>query len=112
MFLQALQDKTDGVRWQAALAIGNSGWIDDQSRTALLNTMGDTNELVGAAAVHALVKLRVTNAAPLFLQKLKVRVKLPVSTSEERSPEAKAILQDIQGEENHATGVLDDDQLS
>ncbi|HEY2081517.1 MAG TPA: DUF3160 domain-containing protein, partial [Verrucomicrobiae bacterium] len=112
MFLRALHDKADGVRWQAALAIGNSRWNDDQSRTALLKTVDDTNELVGAAAVHALVKLGVTNAAPIFLQKLKGRVQLPVSTSEERSTEAKAILQDIQGEENHATGVLDDDHLS
>jgi HEAT repeat protein len=112
VFLQALHDKADGVRWQAALAIGNSGWDDDQSRATLVKTVDDTNELVGAAAVHALVKLGVTNAAPVLLEKLKVRVLLPVSTSEERSPEAKAILQDIQGEENHATGVLDNDHLS
>jgi len=112
MFLQALHDKADGVRWQAALAIGNSGWNDDESRSALLKTMDDTNELVGAAAVHALVKLTVTNASPVFLEKLKARVQLPVSTSEEWSPETKAILQDIRGEENHATGVLDEDHLT
>lgn len=112
MFLQALRDKADGVRWQAALAIGDSHWSDDQSRNELLKTVDDTNELVGAAAVHALVKLGMTNAAPIFLEKLKARVQLPVATSQEWSPEAKAILQNIRGEENHATGVLDEDRLT
>src|SRR6185312_5237269 len=91
MFLQALRDPVESVRWQAALGIGNSGWNDDQSITALLKTVDDTNELVGAAAVHSLAKLNATNAAPTFLEKLKTRVKLPALASEEISPQARSI---------------------
>jgi hypothetical protein len=111
MLLRALHDPADGVRWQAALAIGKAGCNDESSRTALLETLNDGNELVAAAAVHALVKLGDTNAAPKFLEKLKAQVQLPVRVSEEWSPQAKAILGDIKGEENHALTILEVDSL-
>lgn len=96
MLLQALRDSADGVRWQAALAIGRARWNDDQSRTALLEALNDKNEMVAAAAVHALIKLGVTNAAPMLLKKLEVQAQLPVRVSEEPSPQANAVLVDFQ----------------
>lgn len=112
MFLQGLRDPSDGVRWQAALAIGNSGWNDEQSRAALLKTVDDTNELVGAAAAHSLAKLGATNAAPMFLAKLKTRVLLPVSNSEEISPQAQSIADNVPGSENYRLRDIDVDRLA
>jgi len=107
-----LHDRVDGVRWQAALAIGKSGWYDEQSRAALLSALDDTNEFVGAAAVHALAKLHATNTCPMLLTKLKARIAQPAIVSEERSPEALAVVEGIRGEENHAKGILDEDNLT
>ena len=112
MLLQALLDPADGVRWQAALAIGNSDWNDDQSRAALLKILNDTNELVGAAAVHSLAKLGATNAAPNFLTKLKIRTQLPVSASEEISPQAQSIAENVPGGENYRLRDIDVDRLA
>jgi hypothetical protein len=112
MLLQALRDPADGVRWQAALAIGTSGWNDEQSRAALLKTLDDTNELVGAAAVHSLAKIGATNAAPIFLTKLKLRTQSPVSASEEISPQAQSIAENVPGAENYRLRDADVDRLA
>lgn len=112
MLLQGLRDPADGVRWQAALAIGKAGWNDESSRTALLEMLNDTNELVAAAAVHALVNLGVTNAVPKLLEKLKVQAQLPVLVSEDRSPQAQAIFGDGHEEINQPQSVLDVDRLT
>ena len=112
MLLQALHDRRDGVRWQAALAIGKAGWNDQSSRNALLGTLNDTNELVAAAAVHALLKLGATDAAPKLLEKLKIQASLPVRVSEERSPQVEAILADFQhGQTQPSSSFLDVDGL-
>ena len=108
MLLQALHDESDGVRWQAALAIGKAGRNDDQARTALLAAMNDTNELVGAAAVHALAILKATNTSPLLLERLTTQVQMPVRDSGERSSQEKAILADLQHEGN-IQSILDVD---
>jgi HEAT repeat protein len=112
LLLQALQDKADDVRWQAALAIGKAGWNNAQSRAALLGSLNDTNELVAAAAVYALVQLGDTNSVASLLAKLKVRLQLPTSASEELQPQALAIFQGTRGEENHADRILDVDGLA
>jgi HEAT repeat protein len=111
MLLRALHDHVDGVRWQAALAIGKSGWYDEQSRAALLSALDDTNEFVGVAAVHAFVKLHATNTCPMLLTKLKARIAQPAIVSEHRTPEALAIMGGVRGEEE-AIGLLDEDNLA
>lgn len=70
LFLQALRDPADAVRWQAALAIGKAGWSDARSQSALLETIKDTNAFVAAAAVHSLGRLGATNQAPILLKEL------------------------------------------
>ncbi|PWU11450.1 MAG: hypothetical protein C5B50_23330 [Verrucomicrobia bacterium] len=110
--LEALNDPADGVRWQAALAIGKAPWNDAQSRSALLQRLNDTNEIVGAAAAYSLAKLGATNAAPALLAKLKERLQSPPRVSEELSPQVMAIVQDTRGEENHADPLLDVDNLT
>lgn len=109
MLSQALHDQADGVRWQAALAIGKAGWNDDLSRTLLLETLNDTNEFVADAAVRVLVSLGATNAAPKLLEKLKVQAQLPVRVSEQRAPQLEAILDDIRGDQNGPGPLLNMD---
>lgn len=112
LFLKALRDPVDGVRWQAALAIATSQWKDAASEAALVRTLNDTNEIVGAAAAYSLAKLGATNAAPVLLTKLRDRLKSPPVASDEWSPQVMAIVQDTQGEEHHADELLNVDHLT
>lgn len=112
LLLQALRDPADGVRWQGVLAIYKAGGNDPQTLAALVVSLNDTNELVGAAAAYSLAKLGATNTAPVLFTKLKERLPLPVIASEERSPQVMAIVKDIRGEENHAGELLNVDNLT
>jgi HEAT repeat protein len=112
VLLQALHDSADGVRWQAALAIAKANWKDTQSESALLESLNDTNELVGAAAAYSLAQLKATNAAPVLLAKLRSRLQSPAIVSEEMQPEARAIVENARGEANHADKLLDVDNLT
>lgn len=112
LLLQALRDPADGVRWQGLLAIYKTGWNDPQSVAALLASLNDTNELVGAAAAYSLAKLGATNTAPLLFTKLKERLPLPVIASEEQSPQVMAIVKDIHGTHYRASELLNVDRLA
>ncbi len=111
LLLQALRDPADGVRWQAALAIYQAGWNEAESRAALLQTLDDTNEIVGAAAAYALGKLGATNAAPVLLAKLRERLQVPPLMSENASPSVRAVTQDLYGMVFHTDELLDVDNL-
>jgi HEAT repeat protein len=112
LLLQALQDPAEGVRWQAALAIGKAGWNDAQSDSALVATLNDTNELVGAAAAYSLARLRATNEAPALFAKLTTELQSTNhSQPEDLDRQGLAIRKDIRGEENHAVPVLDPERL-
>jgi HEAT repeat protein len=81
--LRALQDVDAGVRWQAALAIGQANRNDGRSVAALLGRLGDPNQFVAAAAVHSLARCGATNAAPTLLAELKQHLLLKAPTDEE-----------------------------
>jgi HEAT repeat protein len=112
LLLQALHDQDDGVRWQAALAIGKSEWKAPQSDAALLETLNDANEIVAAAAAYSLAKLGATNTAPALLSKLKARLQSTNTSPEELERQASAIMRDERNAVNPAFDVLDVDQLS
>ncbi len=106
----ALSDQVAGVRWQAAWAVGKSGWNDAQSCSALERTLNDTNQFVGAAAAYSLARLGATNSAPVLFAALKTALSnsVPVEKLEQQSLE---ITQDMRGDENNALSVLDPDRL-
>jgi hypothetical protein len=112
LLLQALRDREDGVRWQAAVAIATAKWSDEQSNTALLECLNDTNEFVAAAAAHSLAKLGATKAGPALHAKLKA----PQSTNApggEFERQAATITKDIRSDFNRGPGydLLDPDHL-
>jgi HEAT repeat protein len=109
LFLKALNDRADGVRWQAALAIGKTN--ASQSDAALLETLNDTNEMVAAAAVYSLAKLGATNTAPVLFAKLKTRLQSTNASPEELERQASEIARDMRGGENQAKKILDPDRL-
>ena len=74
LLLKATYDPDDGVRWQAALAIKQAGWKDDQSVAALLQTLKDPNQWVVCGGIHALDKLEITNAAPRLMAMLEAQI--------------------------------------
>ena len=113
LLLQALHDREDGVRWQAALAIGKAGWNDPQSHSALLESLNDTNELVAGAAVHSLARLGATNAAPVLFAKLKARLQSTNTFPEELERQSSAVMRDVRSGFNRgpAYQILDPDRL-
>lgn len=111
LLLQALHDPAAGVRWQAVIAIGQVGWSDPQSHTALLHALSDTNQFVGAAAAHSLAKLHVTNAASLLFTKFKATLEAAKSPPVDVQQQSLEITQEFRGEENHAVSVLDPERL-
>ena len=113
VLLQALRDREDGVRWQAALAIGKAAWNDPRSHSALLESLKDTNEVVAAAAAHSLARLGVTNAAPALLAKLKARLHSTNTSREELERQSSAVMRDIRSDFNRgpAYQLLDPDHL-
>jgi HEAT repeat protein len=109
--LMALRDQTDGIRWQAALAIGKTEWNDAQSLSALQQALGDGNQFVGGVAAYSLARLGATNSAPLLLTRLETALattNTPIRILEQQSQQ---ITRDMRGEENHALNVLDPDGL-
>jgi HEAT repeat protein len=68
--LKAMEDKADGVRWQAALAFAKAGWSDADIVKALTACLNDKNEYVGAVAAKALVAVKAPDAGALLLQRL------------------------------------------
>jgi HEAT repeat protein len=113
VLLQALRDREDGVRWQAALAIGQAGGNDPQSHSALLESLNDTNEFVAAAAAHSLARLGVTNAAPSLFAKLKTRLQSTNTSPEEWERQSSAVMRDVRSDFNRgpAYQLLDPDHL-
>lgn len=105
--LRALKDKAEGVRWQAALAIGKSGWRAAPAETALLATLNDTNEIVAAAAAYSLAKLGATNTGPALCAKLKTRLQSTNISAEELNRQAVAITDDLRDAIYPGDGILD-----
>jgi len=106
LLLQALHDPSDGVRWQAVMAIGQAGWNDAQSQSALLAALEDTNQFVGAAAAFSLARLGATNTAPALFTQLKTELQSTNTPVEELERQSKEVLRDI-----IAVSVLDPDNL-
>ena len=111
-FVHALHDQEDGVRWQAAVTIAQIKWNDAQSQSALLDTMNDKNEIVGAAAVCTLAKLGATNAGPALFSKLKSRLQVNISP-EEIERQATLVIRDLHSDFNRGPDykLLDPDDL-
>jgi hypothetical protein len=110
LLLQASQDQTDGVRWQAVLAIGKLGWNDKQSQSALLAALNDSNQFVGAAAAYSLTQLKATDAAPVLFGKLKLALAASNASPAILQQQASEITREFRGEENHLS-VLDPERL-
>jgi hypothetical protein len=110
-YLKGLRDATAGVRWQAVMAIGKSGWNDAQSQSALQKMLNDPNQFVAAAAANSLARIGATNSAPVLLAKLKAVLATTNIPLEMLNAQSRNITQDFRGEENHAVRVLDPDWL-
>lgn len=119
LLLRAMQDADDGVRWQAALAIGKAHWQNEPPVTALLNCLKDTNQYVAAVAVRSLVHLGASNIAPALLTKLKAHVHSENPSDEKNQRQAEAIKHDM-GRSSRSVGgysggladILDPDRLT
>lgn len=109
LLLGALKDPDAGVRWQAALAIKDSGWNNAQSQAALVNTLDDKNEFVAAAAAYSLGQLGATNAAPALLSSLVRTLQSSNAPPDELQRQAFEITAGIRGDENEAVRLLDPD---
>jgi HEAT repeat protein len=94
--LGALRNADDGVRWQAALAVGHAHWRNGPPVAALLDGLKDANQFVAAAAVLSLVHLGSTNSAPTLLTELKAQIDSPPPSQEELQRQAKAIKKDLE----------------
>lgn len=112
LLLQALRDRQDGVRWQAAMAIGSAGWNDPQSCKALIETLTDSNQVVAMAAVHSLAKLGATNTAPVLFERLKSELQSTNGASGALELQAQAITEEIRGEEIQTDPILDVDRMA
>jgi len=99
------------VRWQAAMASKKAGWNDAQSQSALLETLNDTNEFVGAAAAYSLAQLVATNTAPVLFAKLKTALQSTNTSLETLEPQALEITRDIRNGGRQAVRILDPDNL-
>jgi HEAT repeat protein len=93
--LRALGSNDDGVRWQAALAIGKAHWPEQPPVAALLSCLTDTNQFVAAAAVHSIASLNATNAAPALMAELKARLESAGLSPEEAKRQAQVIKQQV-----------------
>ena len=111
LLLQATSDESAGVRWQAVMSVGQAGWNDAQSQSALLAALDDTNQFVGAAAAYSLARLEATNTAAMLFAKLKVELQSTNRPTEMLEQQAAEISRDFRGEENHAVNVLDPDHM-
>jgi hypothetical protein len=113
LLLKALRHPSDGVRWQAALAIATARWNDARSTSALLASLNDTNQFVGAAAAYALADLQADSAASALLAKLQSCVQSAGSPSEVIRRQASAVVMDICSSANRAGEyeLLDPDHL-
>ncbi|EEF60611.1 DUF3160 domain-containing protein [Pedosphaera parvula] len=110
LYLHALRDQDDGVRWQSALAIKESHWNDARSSGALLARLNDTNEIVAAAAVYSLGKLGATNTAPVLFARLLTQLQSTNHSDEEVKEQALIVRRDIR--DGQSERVLDIDDLS
>lgn len=109
--LRALRDDNDGVRWQAALAIGDSGRGDQQIISALVNRLNDTNQFVVAAASRALGQLGATNTAPAMFSELKKRLRSASVDEADWERQSKAVQSDKPKFNGSHIDVLDADNL-
>jgi hypothetical protein len=116
--LRALQSNDDGLRWQAALAIGNAHWPERPPVDALLGCLKDTNQFVAAAAVRSLAHLGAADAAPALMAELKIRLQSPGLAPEEIRRQANAIKLDLEPSSRPVGGyqftprILDPDCLT
>jgi HEAT repeat protein len=95
LLLDELNDANDGIRWQAAVAIGNTNLEGNLPPAGLLAHLNDTNQFVACAAVVSLVQLKATNSAPELLARLKTQLQAPGLTYEEWERQTDAIRHDI-----------------
>lgn len=93
VLVRALKSANDGVRWQAAQVIGSAKWSNNAPINALVDSLKDTNVIVAANAVCALVQLKATNTATAVFAELKPRLANPISEDEEKSQEQAITLQ-------------------
>jgi hypothetical protein len=93
VLVRALQSANDGVRWQAAQVISRAHWSNDAPTGALIEALKDSNVVVAANAVNALVRLNATNAGPAVFAELKVRLGSPPSDEELHSQQQAVALQ-------------------
>ena len=115
--LHALESKDDGVRWQAALALGKANWPHEPPTAALVGCLHDTNQYVAGAAVESLFILHATNAAPALLAALKACAESAALPSGELRRQASAVLGDFYGPKgshprSEAFKILDPDDFS
>jgi hypothetical protein len=92
--LHALESKDDGVRWQAALALGRAHWLQEPPIPALLGCLNDTNQYVAGAAVQSLFRLRGTNTAPVLLDRLTACLQSPAPPPQEAKRQETALAGD------------------
>jgi HEAT repeat protein len=118
LLLQALDSNDDGIRWQAALALGQAHWRELPPVEALLNHLNDSNQFVAAAAALSLGRLGATNCAPTVLAQLKTHVESDNVPPEEIQRQAKMIKRDLEtsgrpvgGSGFEAPKVLDPDNF-
>jgi HEAT repeat protein len=115
--LRALESKDDGLRWQAAMAVGYAHWQSKPPIEALLGCLKDSNQFVAAAAVHSLFRLGATNSAPVLMKELKERLAPTNPTSAEQRQQAQAIRdrerssRPVGGYSGGLEGVLDPDSF-
>jgi hypothetical protein len=93
VLVRALKSPNDGVRWQAAQVIGKAHWSNNAPFNALIESLKDTNAIVAANAVRALVQLNATHAGPSVFAELKLRLAHPPSDEEEQSQQQAVALQ-------------------
>ena len=112
LFLEALHDPADAVRWQAVLAIEKIGQGDPSCRQALLNALDDTNRFIVAAAAYSLGQLGVTNAAPVLLAKLRTVLLSACPPAQTLEAQVAEITRDFRGDRSYLPqNVLDADHL-
>jgi len=119
LLLRATHDVDDGVRWQAALAIGSTNWTDERVVPDLLDCLEDASQFVAAAAAHSLVRHGATNAAPKLLGALETRLHSKTASDDDTRLQIQAITKDMERSSRPVGGysgglrsVLDPEDLS
>ena len=106
LIVQGLKDESDGVRYQAAIAALQRGWRQPQILDRLVAGVGDKNQAVAAAMVHAIIELKTTSAAPAMLARLEKIVRGKPADPEQLQQQLEALQQEAQHEASYSLMVL------